>query len=94
MRSKYGTDLIFKLYNSVEEQKDAGICSIKHYCYNELLVEECKSLGGKWDAEEKVWVMPGFVEDKVEDLEWLFNDEVKSYEVKFLIKIGDKVSSR
>ncbi|EOX4801897.1 hypothetical protein ACU440_002650 [Vibrio alginolyticus] len=50
VRSKYGTDLIYKLSASAEAQAEQGIVSLKSD-YNSLLVEECHRLDGAWDKE-------------------------------------------
>jgi len=73
VRSKYGTDL---KYSPVGESKASdGIVAISHPIYNKILVEKSKSLGGKWDSDERSWIFPYFMSDKVEELEELFNDE-------------------
>jgi len=82
VRSKYGTDLIFKLSASAENQKDAGICTLKTP-YNIRVVDECRRLGGKWDGEEKAWIFPGFVADKVEALDEKYNSELINIEITF-----------
>jgi hypothetical protein len=83
IRSKYGTDLIFKLTGSVSEQEDAGICTLKPNQYNLELTEKCRKLGGLWDGVTSAWVFSGMVEDKVEELDYLYNSAFKSYEIKF-----------
>ena len=75
VRTKFGTDLIYRLAADAAEQKSAGICTIKHPIYNSILVDECRSLGGQWDAAEKVWVFSDIVEEQVEALDAMFNDE-------------------
>ncbi len=81
VKSKYGTDLIFKLKASVETIKEAGICSLIHPRYNEKLVEECKRLGGKWDAEAKAWIFSGIVSEQVEALDDYYNSGYSEYKV-------------
>lgn len=73
VRSKYGTDLIFKLPAAIEEQADAGICTLKTEFYNNILTDKCRKLGGKWDAGERAWVFSGLVSDKVEELDEYYN---------------------
>src|SRR4051812_49192364 len=52
IRTKYGTDIIYDLESEVKEK---GIVTLQ--CkYNIFLVEKCKELGGKWDADSKSWV--------------------------------------
>jgi hypothetical protein len=82
VRSKYGTDLIYKLSSEVDKQKNAGICSLKHHLYNSDLVDKCKSLGGKYDREGNVWIFSGLVEDIVEELDAYWNDELVAVEIK------------
>lgn len=81
VRSKYGTDLIFKLKGSVEEQQDAGICTLRSDRYNSELTEACRNLGGKWDGEEKVWVFSGMVADEVEALDVRYNSQLVTVEL-------------
>ncbi|WP_299496438.1 hypothetical protein [uncultured Shewanella sp.] len=83
VRSKYGTDLIYKLTVDADEQKAAGICTLKHYTYNKILVKQCHELGGKWDSEEQAWIFKDFVADKVEEMDYLFNSDLKNYELFF-----------
>ncbi|WP_067587277.1 hypothetical protein [Endozoicomonas ascidiicola] len=73
VRSKYGTDLIFALIGSPDEQQEAGITSLKHPYYNKDLVQRCRDLGGKWDEEQKAWIFTSIVEDKVEQLDAYYN---------------------
>jgi hypothetical protein len=82
VRSKYGTDLIYSSLEKVDA--DAGVVTLKHDRFNEILVDKCKKLGGKWDAGEKVWVFSKIVEKEVEDLDVLFNDDVVDIEIKSL----------
>jgi DNA-binding Xre family transcriptional regulator len=76
VRSKYGTDLIYKLSSSSNSQKNAGITTLQHHTYNSKLVDECRKLGGKWDADEKVWLFNGIVENEVEELDYKYNSEL------------------
>ena len=75
VRSKYGVDLKFKVAIKSQEKKPAGICTLKHFSYNQYLVEDCKNLGGKWDSDQKAWIFNDLVEDKVDDLDDLWNSE-------------------
>ncbi|QPL56161.1 hypothetical protein [Vibrio navarrensis] len=68
VRSKYGTDLIYKLAANVEEQTKLGICSLKS-AYNTLLIEECRKLGGTWDKSQGAWIFSSIVEKEVEELD-------------------------
>lgn len=73
VRSKWGTDVIYKVLSDKKESE--GITTLKHHTYNQIMVEECRRLAGKWDATESVWVFDKFVEEEVEKLDALFNDE-------------------
>lgn len=81
VRSKYGVDLIFKLAGSVQAQADAGICTLRHARFNAVLVNSCRQLGGKWDADEKAWVFSGFVAAEVEDLDALYNSALVTVDI-------------
>lgn len=75
VRSKYGTDLIFKLKGSVDEQKNAGICTLKTAQYNEIIIKKCRELGGKWDSANECWIFSGMVSSEVEELDYQINSE-------------------
>lgn len=72
VKSKYGIDRIYALCGLV---KNSEIVSLRHDLYNQNLVDECRNLGGRWDAEEKAWIFSDIVEDKVNELDELFNSE-------------------
>ena len=76
VRSKYGTDLIFKLKASAEEQEQAGICTLRHFRYNHDLVERCRELDGLWDRDAQAWVFSALVEDQVELLDIYWNNDI------------------
>ena len=82
VRTKYGTDLIFKLSADIKVQKEVGICTLKAE-KNELLIERAKNLGGKWDSEAGAWVFSALVADKVEELDELFNSPKIGVELHF-----------
>lgn len=82
VRSKYGTDLIFKLSAPISKQKSAGICTLQTKLYNSKMAETCRQLGGKWDAGAGAWVFSGLVCDKVEELDEKYNSTMISIEVK------------
>jgi hypothetical protein len=88
VRSKYGTDLIFKLTSSIEEQEESGICTLKTTFYNKILVDKCHNLGGKWDADQKAWIFSGIVEDKVEMLDEKYNSKMIPVEISFIERYG------
>lgn len=79
VRSKFGTDLIYSTVQKID--KNAGIVTLTHDRYNKILVDKCKKLGGKWDAEEKSWIFPKIVENDVEELDALFNDNIVDIEI-------------
>ncbi|EMK3450285.1 hypothetical protein V8087_002631 [Vibrio vulnificus] len=86
VRSKYGTDLIYKLSASVEAQAEQGIVSLKAD-YNSQLVKECRKLGGSWDKEQNAWIFPGFVADEVEELDEIYNSDLVTVEITALDEI-------
>lgn len=73
IRTKYGIDIIYSLKAKVDEYK---IVTLKSE-YNSILVERCRKLGGRWDADAKCWVFSSVVEDEVEELDFKFNSEIK-----------------
>lgn len=78
VRSKYGTDLIYKIKSEISAAK--GICTLRHR-FNEWLVTECRNLGGIWDREENAWIFSKIVDDKVEELDAIWNSESVSVEL-------------
>lgn len=78
IRSKYGTDLRF---DAKPQSKEHVFLKAK---YNKILVEECRNLGGQWDAEEKVWVFDAIVADKVAALEEIYCSEMIDIEITAL----------
>ncbi len=83
VKSKYGTDLIFRLSSSIDEMKTAGICTLRAP-FNIYLVESCRNLGGKWDYDEKAWVFSSLVESQVEELDVKYNSNLIGIEVLVL----------
>ena len=81
VRSKYGTDLIYKLIADSAAQEAAGICTLKHPYYNSVLVGRCKDMGGRWDREQKAWVFSDLVADKIDELDDIYNSDVISIEI-------------
>lgn len=77
VRSKYGVDVIYSVY---AELKNSKILTLKHR-YNMRLVERCRELGGRWDSEEKVWVFSDIVESQIEELDYLFNTNIKTVDI-------------
>lgn len=84
IRTKYGTDLIYKLAADTAEQEAAGITTLQHDRYNHMLHKSCKELGGKWDGESGAWVFSSIVEDKVEELDALYNSKLIPVQVTAL----------
>ena len=78
VRSKYGIDLKYSLKGKLEE----GICTFVSNRFNSWANEKCKSLGGKWDHEEKVWIFSSMIETEVEGLEEKYNGEEVAIEIK------------
>ncbi|TOH44903.1 hypothetical protein CGI81_18680 [Vibrio parahaemolyticus] len=88
VRSKYGTDLIYKLSASAEAQAEQGIVSLKAD-YNSLLVKKCRKLGGSWDKEQNAWIFPGFVSDEVEELDEIYNSALITVEITAIEEIRE-----
>lgn len=88
VRSKYGTDLIYKLSASAEAQAEQGIVSLKAD-YNSELVKECRKLGGSWDKEQGAWIFPGFVSDEVEELDEIYNSAPITVEITAIEEIRE-----
>lgn len=89
VRSKYGTDLIYKLAANVEEQTRLGICSLKT-AYNTLLIEECRKLGGTWDKPLGAWIFSSIVEKEVEELDEIFNSAPVTVEIEAIEEIQEQ----
>lgn len=81
VRSKYGTEVIYAVKSELKEED--GIVTLSHR-YNKKLVKKCNELGGKWDSSLRVWVFPEIVEDKVEELDYLYNSNVVDIEITAL----------
>lgn len=89
VRSKYGTDLIYKLAANVEEQTKLGICSLKSE-YNTLLIEKCRKLGGTWDKSQGAWIFSSIVEKEVEELDEIFNSAPVTVEIEAIEEIQEQ----
>ncbi|MFH4663981.1 hypothetical protein WMQ48_04385 [Vibrio cidicii] len=89
VRSKYGTDLIYKLAANVEEQTKLGICSLRS-AYNTLLIEECRKLGGTWDKSQGAWIFSSIVEKEVEELDQTFNSDLITIEIEAIEEIQEQ----
>jgi hypothetical protein len=89
VRSKYGTDLIYKLVANVEEQTKLGICSLRSE-YNTLLIEKCRKLGGTWDKSQGAWIFSSIVEKEVEELDQTFNSDLITIEIEAIEEIQEQ----
>ena len=72
IRTKYGTNVIYELEGKIENEK---LVMLQHDTYNIHLVKACKNLGGRWDAEAKAWAFPHFVENEVDELDYIYNSQ-------------------
>jgi hypothetical protein len=79
--SKYGVDYIYELEAAKCLDK---IVTLKHMSYNKELVKKCKEFGGKWDSEYRTWIFSSFVEDKVKELDYIYNSEIVDVEITAL----------
>ncbi len=84
VRTKYGTDVIYEM-NS-EASPDA-ITTLKAP-YNTILVARCKELGGRWDADNKVWVFSDTVQDEVDELDAKYNSELITIEIQAVFDLS------
>jgi hypothetical protein len=80
VRSRYGTDLIFKLASSIEEQKEFGVLTLESR-YNTYLIEKCRGLGGQWDKNARCWLFSSLIAGEVEELDYVFNSPKITLEV-------------
>ncbi len=78
IRSKYGTDLRFEC---VSPETNVNVY-FKHDRYNHTMVSELRDLGGVWEAEEKFWILPEIVSDKVEEMEFLYNTDIINIQIR------------
>lgn len=79
VRTKFGIDLIFEVKGEIK--KEDSICTLQHYAYNSILITACRNLGGRWDKQAVAWSFPSFVEDKVAELDELYNTDIVSVEI-------------
>lgn len=83
VRSKYGTDLIFKVKGDpLKEMQELGVCTLRHDRYNRDLVKRCHELNGKWDGTEQAWVFSASVDDLVQELDDKYNTDVQMYDIE------------
>ncbi|MCC5518950.1 hypothetical protein BCT65_018080 [Vibrio splendidus] len=80
VRSKYGTDLIFKLTSPIDEQKESGLLTLESR-YNTYLIEKCRALGGQWDKSSQSWMFSGLIAEQVDELDYIFNSSKIAVEV-------------
>lgn len=86
VRSAYGVDVIYKLASAEEKSSWDNPVTLKAK-YNIDLVKECQELAGKWDGANKVWVFSKMVADKVEELDYLYADELIAVEITANVEI-------
>ena len=84
IRTKYGTDVIYKLPCSAEEQQDESPVILKTNLYNSVLVEKCKKLGGTYSREDRAWIFKRFVDAEVDELDYLYNSELIDVEIELV----------
>jgi len=90
VRTKFGTDLIYKVVGEITKDK---IVTLQSHCYNDWLVDSCRKLGGKWDAEASTWVFSPIVEQEVDELDRLFNEDLMVIDIEALDDIVSYTSS-
>lgn len=90
IRTKFGTDIIYKVVGEVKKDK---IVTLQSHCFNEDLVDSCRKLGGKWDAEASVWVFSQIVEKEVDELDRLYNDDIVVVDIEALDDVVSYTSS-
>jgi hypothetical protein len=81
VRSKFGTDLIYKVVGA--SSGSGEVVTLKHHTYNAELVKKCKNLGGKWCEDSKAWIFDQMVEQLVDDLDDLYNGDLVVCDVVF-----------
>lgn len=84
VKTKYGTDVIYKMVGEIKTNK---IVTLVHK-YNEILVQECRDLGGRFDTGSKAWVFNSMVEQEVEALDELYNSEEVTIDITALKAIS------
>ena len=84
VRTKYGTDVIYKLAATAAESDigNAGIITVD-VPFNKVFIGKAKKLGGKWDDENKVWVFSNFVKAEAQALEDKYGSELVPVEITF-----------
>lgn len=86
IRTKFGIDLIFKVISDVDQQiKESGFCTLQpqHKLRNADLIRQVHRLCGRWDTAAQAWIFPKMVEDKVEELDYIYNSDLVTIEVEF-----------
>jgi len=76
IRSKYGTDLIYKLSRPAKRNPWDEVVIIKLEKYNKFFVDEARKLGGKYDRVANTWTFPKYLEERVEQLDFIYNSEI------------------
>ena len=78
--TSFGVDHIYQAINP-SEALNQDICALKTDYPNRYLIEQAKTLGGRWDKNSKAWVFSSLVEDKVEEIAFLFYGQKIDIEV-------------
>ncbi len=91
VRSKYGTDLKFRLVDNADTQQPPIF--VKSDIYNEYLTKEAKAGGGKWISDDKVWIFHYLATDIAEELDSVFNSKLIAVEIVALRDISNCRSS-
>lgn len=89
VRTKYGTDLIYQLAYDAKDQESAGIVTLRHQFFNQNLVDDCRNMGGKWDADSQTWVFSDLVADRVEELDAIYNSDLVPVEITAIDEISE-----
>lgn len=82
IRTKYGTDVIYKLSCPLSDQKDDTVVALKTNFFNLDLIDECRKLGGRYDTDSGAWIFKSFVENEVDELDYLYNSELINVEIE------------
>lgn len=80
-RSKYGTELIYRL-DGESKPENIGNPVIIECEYNLEFVKKARLLGGKWDSDNKVWFFSGLVEKEAEELDYVYASKLIPIQIK------------
>jgi hypothetical protein len=90
VRTKYGTEIIYQLCGEAKAKDEPKqIITLKHDRYNSHLVKSCRELGGRWDAENKIWVFSSIVADKIDELDEEYNDDCVVAEIEAIADLSN-----